>query len=273
MLAGMKQRILITGASRGIGRETALVLARRGARVVLAARNEDELREVAAAVDAAGGAPELLPLDVTEDDSVEQAIARALRAGPIDALINNAGVFGQCAFLEQDPAWRRREMEVNYFGALRVARAVLPSMIRRGSGTILNVTSLVGAIPCPSVANYSASKAALEAWSHALRGELSRFGVRVVVFMPSHTATAHATASTTFEGVPALPVDYTARQLVHALDRTPRRFAASPVFRMFLRLAGMFPAWAERQMAASTRKLLLAQQPALPHPTGGMLQP
>ncbi len=252
----MTERILVTGASRGIGRETALQLARRGARVVLAARNEAALHEVATEVTSRGGKAEVLPMDVTDDRSVATAAERALAAGPIDALVNNAGVFDQRPFLDQDPAWQRHEMDVNFFGAQRVTRAILPSMIRRGAGTIVNVSSLVGAIPCPTVANYSGTKAALNAWSHALRGEVARFGVRVVVFMPSHTDTDKARTTTRFDGVPALPVEYTARQLVHALDRAPRTFAASPVFRMFLRMAGVFPTWAERRMAATTRELL-----------------
>jgi short-subunit dehydrogenase len=252
----MSPRILVTGASRGIGRATALLLARRGVRVVLAARSESELDALARAIDELGGTAEVLSLDVSDDASVADGIARTLAHGPVDALVNNAGVFDQRPFLAQDPAWQRHEMDVNYFGAQRVTRAVLPAMIRRGTGTIVNVSSLVGAIPCPTVANYCGTKAALNAWSHALRGEVARHGVRVVVFMPSHTATEQALASTRFDGVPALPVDYTAAQLVKALDRAPRSFAASPVFRMFLRLAGIFPAWAERQMAASTKALL-----------------
>lgn len=266
MLLCMTTRTLITGASRGIGRATALHLARRGERLVLAARSEAQLRTLAEEVDALGGRAEVAVLDVTDDRSVADALAPVLASGPIDALVNNAGIFEQRAFLDQDPARWHREMEVNYFGALRVTRAVLPAMIRRGRGTIVDVTSLVGAIPCPTVANYSATKAALAAWTHALRGEVARHGVRVVVFMPSHTDTEQAMTSTRFDGVPALPVDYVAGQLVHALDRAPRSFAASPVFRMFLRLAGLFPAWAERRMAASTRALVL-------QPTGGMLQP
>ncbi len=252
-------RVLVTGASRGIGRETALALARRGDAVVLAARTERQLRDAAREVTEEGGRAEVIVMDVTDDDSVRTAIAEALDKGPIDALINNAGICQQVPFLAQDPERARREMEVNYFGALRVTRAVLPAMRARGRGTIVNVSSLLGAIPCPTVANYSATKAALNAWSHALRGEVASDGVRVVVFMPSHTATKQA-ESVRFDGVPSLPVAYTVSQLLRSLDRAPRSYAASPVFRMFLRLAGMFPRWAEGRMRKSTRALLA--QPA-----------
>jgi short-subunit dehydrogenase len=252
----LPRRILVTGASRGIGRATALACARRGDRVVAAARSTAELEALAAEIGRAGGEAEILTLDVTSDASVDAAITEILARGPLDVLVNNAGIFDQRPFLAQDPAQRMREMDVNFFGAQRMTRAVLPAMIRRGQGTIVNVSSLVGAIPCPSVANYSATKAALNAWTHALRGEVAQHGIRMVVFMPSHTATEKALATTRFDGVPALPVDYAVRQLLLAIDRAPPSMAASPVFRMFLRLAGIFPRWGERQMAASTRALV-----------------
>ncbi|MFV8753138.1 SDR family NAD(P)-dependent oxidoreductase [Nannocystaceae bacterium ST9] len=250
------RRILITGASRGIGRAAALDFARRGHRLVLAARDLDRLRALAAEIAALGGRAEVVELDVSSDDSVARAAAEILAVGPLDVLINNAGVFQQRLFLDQDPAWARHEMEVNYFGAQRVARAILPAMLERRSGTLVNVASLLAAVPGATVANYCGTKAALVAWSHALRGEVERQGVRVVVFMPSHTATEAALENTRFDGVYALPVDYTAAQLVRASERAPRSMAASPVFRLFLRLAAVFPGWAERQMNASTRALL-----------------
>ena len=184
-----RRRVLVTGASRGIGRATALALARRGERVVLCARSREGLEAVARE---AGERAEIAVLDVTDDESVARALGEILARGPVDVLVNNAGVYEQQLFLAQDPAWQRREMEVNYFGALRVTRAVLPSMLTRGRGTIVNVSSLIGAIPCPATASYCASKAALNAWTHALRGEFSHRGVRTVVFMPSHTATEAA---------------------------------------------------------------------------------
>lgn len=251
-------RVLVTGASRGIGRQAALAFARRGSSVVLAARSGPELATLARECAALGVDAQPVVLDVTDDDSVRDGVRAALDRGPIDVLVNNAGIFGQDRFLAQDPAWRRREMDVNYFGPQRMACAVLPSMVARGSGTIVNVSSIVGAIPCPTVANYSGTKAALNAWSHALRGEVAHRGVKVVVFLPSHTDTAQAQETTTFEGVPALPVAYTVGQLLVAVDRAPRQFAASPVFRMFLRLAGLFPGWAEGRMAATTRNFSAA---------------
>jgi len=225
-----------------------------------------ELERVATLIRNDGGHAEVVALDVTDDQSVADACERALAGGPVDVLVNNAGVFDQTPFLLQDPQQRRREMEVNFFGAQRMARALLPAMIRRSCGTIVNVSSIVGEIPCPSVSNYSATKAALNAWTHALRGEVGRHGIRLVVFIPNHTQTDRALETTRFDGVPALPVEDTVRELVRAIDRAPRSVAANPVFRMFLRLSKIFPRWAEGQMAATTRALLEPELPASPRP-------
>lgn len=256
------KRILITGASRGIGRCAAIALARRGHTVVLAARDAAALDTLAEQLRGEGHRAEALPMDVTDDARVSSAIATMLRSGPCDVVVNNAGSCDQALFLAQDAAIRRAEMELNFFGAQRVTAAVLPSMIRRRAGVIVNVSSLVGVIASPTTANYSATKAALNAWSHALRGEVARDGVRVVVFVAPHTDTDMGRAAH-WDGVPSLPVEYTAEGLIRAIDRTPRIWAASPVYRLFIRLAGFLPAFMERRVAASTERvpanLLLAK--------------
>jgi len=257
MTLSTPQRILITGASRGIGRATALQLARRQHTVVLAARDEAALARVASEVHAAGGSAEVLVMDVTDDASVESAMHRLEAAGGCDIAINNAGSCDQAEFLVQSDAARRAELELNYFGALRITRALLPSFMRRRHGMFVNVSSLLGSIPAATTANYSASKAALEAFSHAMRGEVARFGVEVVVFVAPHTET-DAGRSAKFEGVKSLPVEYTARELVRALELAPRSYAASPVYRVLLRLARFFPAFMEARVHASARPFLLA---------------
>ncbi|MEZ4448414.1 MAG: SDR family NAD(P)-dependent oxidoreductase [Nannocystaceae bacterium] len=251
-----ERRVLVTGASRGIGRAAAEGIAARGATVVLAARAASGLEEVARAIEAKGGRAERAVMDVSDDDSVEAAAREVLARGPVHVVVNNAGVFDQRPFLAQPAETQRRELEVNYFGALRVTRALLPAMLERREGLVVNVSSMVGAIPCPTVANYSASKAALEAWTHALRGEVAGRGVQVMVFRPSHTDTEQARTTTTFDGVPMMTVEYTVGQLLRAIERRPRVFTVSPVFRLFVRLAAIFPAWGERQMARSTARRL-----------------
>lgn len=257
------QTVLVTGASRGIGRAAAIALAREGAYVVLAARDRQRL----ASALAEAGAGEVLVMDVASDASVEAGVRKLVATGRVpDLIINNAGIYEQVPFMEQDPAQQRREMEVNYFGAVRLTRALVPAMIARGGGTVVNVSSLVGAIPCPGVANYGATKAALNAWTWALRHELGRHGIRMVVYMPSHTATENA-LKTRYTGVKTLSVDLAVRELLRAAHRAPRSYAASPVFRSFLRLAGIFPAWAGRRMKACTDWLFEGQSsPRLPAP-------
>ncbi|MET0284266.1 MAG: SDR family NAD(P)-dependent oxidoreductase [Polyangiales bacterium] len=246
-----KKRILITGASRGIGREAALQLARAGHELVLAARDEAALRAVA---EQCGGA-EIAVMDLRDEASVRRAVA-ALK--PVDVLVNNAALSEQGAFLQLSDAARREEMEVNYWGALRITRALLPTLSAR-RGSVVNVSSLIGTIASPSTSNYGASKAALEAWSVALRAEHPE--LTVTIFVAPHTETEMG-RRVRFEGVPRLPVDYTARGLVRAIDRGSRKVAASPVYNLFLFLWRMFPRFMERQVARSAPQAFASPAPS-----------
>ncbi|HEY3499848.1 MAG TPA: SDR family NAD(P)-dependent oxidoreductase [Polyangiaceae bacterium] len=254
------RRILITGASRGIGKQAALTLARQGHTIVLAARTLDALRAVAGEIEAGGGHAEVLSMDVTDESSVRTAVAQMLARGPCDILVNNAGTCFQAPFLRQDPARLREEMELNYWGPQRLTRALLPAMIARREGTIVNVSSLLGFIGTPTTANYCGTKAALNAWTHALRGEVAGFGIRTVLFVAPHTRTELG-AATEFDGVTSLPVEYTVRKLCRAIDRAPRQYAGSPVYSVLLRLAAWFPAFMERRLTASVKRLLPAAPP------------
>jgi len=169
--------ILITGCSSGIGRATALEVAARGHRVFATARNPEALRDLESS-----GRIRALALDVTDAASIRDAVASVLaEAGRVDALVNNAG-YGQYGAAEDVTAeeWRR-QFDVNLFGAIEAARAVLPAMREKRSGTIVNVSSVAGKIAIPFAAPYCASKHALEAFSDALRVEVAPFGIRVVV--------------------------------------------------------------------------------------------
>lgn len=169
--------ILITGSSSGIGKATALEAAARGHRVFASARNPESLRDL----ERAGGIRPLA-LDVTDTASIRDAVTAVLtEAGRVDALVNNAG-YGQYGAAEDVTAeeWRR-QFDVNLFGAVEAARAVLPAMREKRSGTIVNVSSVAGRIGIPFAAPYCASKHALEAFSDALRVEVAPFGIRVAV--------------------------------------------------------------------------------------------
>src|SRR5580765_1376301 len=171
-----KLRVLITGAAGGIGMATAQVLANRGHSVI------------ATDISALSGLEGIHAhvLDVTSDDSV----ARCLKeVGPLDAIVNNAGIFGQGP-VESYPLDRIRQLfETNTLGALRVIQAVLPAWRKRGSGVIVNVSSVSGRVSSPLEAAYCASKFALEALTESLHLEVRHFGIRSVLIEPGAIAT------------------------------------------------------------------------------------
>jgi NAD(P)-dependent dehydrogenase (short-subunit alcohol dehydrogenase family) len=184
--------VLITGSSQGIGSETALSFARAGHRVYATMRNPSGSPALAAAA-----AREKLPIiisamDVDSDASVVDAIAAILKDGPIDVLVNNAGIEAAGSVEELPIARFRAIMETNYFGALRCIQAVVPGMRQRRSGCIINVSSVAGRICNPPMTPYCASKWALEALSEGLAGELKTFNVRVALVEPGIIDTAMA---------------------------------------------------------------------------------
>ena len=184
---------LITGTSKGIGYDTALAFARAGYRVHATMRNPSKspaLAEMAA--------KEKLPLtvsalDVDNDESVGAGIA-AIQSqhGPVDVLVNNAGVERAGSIEEQSMDDFRATMETNYFGALRCIKSVVPQMRKRRSGTIINISSVAGSFSQPPMTAYCASKWALEAMSEALACEMKAFGVRVALVKPGIIDTAMA---------------------------------------------------------------------------------
>jgi NAD(P)-dependent dehydrogenase (short-subunit alcohol dehydrogenase family) len=174
--------VLITGASSGIGRATAEHLVERGYRVFGTSRNP------------AGAAPikgaALLPLDVRDDASVETCVATVQNAvGPIDVLINNAGYSVVGAVEETSPSEAQALFDTNFFGTLRMVRAVLPLMRKQGSGLIINTSSVLGFLPAPFMGLYASTKHALEGLSESLDHEVRGFGVRVILIQPTFTNT------------------------------------------------------------------------------------
>jgi NAD(P)-dependent dehydrogenase (short-subunit alcohol dehydrogenase family) len=183
---------LITGCSKGIGLETALAFARAGHQVYATMRNPSQSPALAQTA-----AREKLPItistmDVDSDESVSNAIAAIQKNGPIDVLINNAGVEGVGPVEEFPLAKFRAIMETNYFGALRCIQAVVPQMRQRKSGCIINISSVAGRFCNPPLISYCASKWALEALSEGLACELKTFNVRVAIVEPGIIDTAMA---------------------------------------------------------------------------------
>lgn len=174
---------LITGASSGMGKDFALRLIAEGYTVYAAARRLERMQDIAEA----GGLP--LAMDVTDDASMVKAVSRILdEQGRIDVLINNAG-YGQYGALEDVPvAEGRRQMETNLIGLARLTQLCLPAMRAQGRGRIFNISSIGGKLATPLGGWYHASKFALEGYSDALRNEVRRFGIDVVVIEPGGIA-------------------------------------------------------------------------------------
>ncbi len=185
------QAALVTGASGGLGRHFALVLARAGAKVALAARRGDALNAVAAEIAAFDGRAIPIVMDVTDPASVEAGVLAAeTELGAITILVNNSGIAVTTPILDQDEADWSRVIDTNLTGALRVARAVANHMIRLGhAGTIVNIASIYGLRVRAQVAAYAASKAALIQLTRSLAIELARHHIRVNALAPGYIVT------------------------------------------------------------------------------------
>ncbi len=197
----------ITGASSGIGEALAYALSARGARLVLSARRERELLRVQAEC-ADPEAHLVLPLDLAETAAFEPAVARVLeRFGGVDVLLHNAGVSQRALARDTRLEVDRRIMEINYFGPVALTKAVLPSMLERGAGHLVVVTSLVGKIGTPLRSAYAASKHALHGFFDSLRAELWREGIRVTLVCPGFIRTELPLHALTGDGSPQGTMD------------------------------------------------------------------
>lgn len=177
--------VLITGTSSGLGAHMALHLARNGYQVFASMRDLGRGQSLLRALEREALSCDPLQLDVEDDASVAQALSWVLtKAGQIDVLINNAGVSCPGAIEHVDLADARRVFEINYFGAMRTIRAILPHMRARRSGMIINVSSLGGRYPLACAGHYSASKFALEGATECLALELAPLGIRVALVEP-----------------------------------------------------------------------------------------
>jgi NAD(P)-dependent dehydrogenase (short-subunit alcohol dehydrogenase family) len=183
MTAAAKPVALVTGASTGIGRAAAAALVVAGFEVIGTSRNTS------------GVAPldgvRFLDLDITSDQSVSTAVGHVIdRFGRLDVLVNNAGTGAAGAAEESSVAQDQRVFDINFFGLVRMTKAVLPHMRAAGTGRIVNISSVLGLVPAPYMASYAATKHAIEGYSESVDHEVREHGVRVLLVEPAWTKTA-----------------------------------------------------------------------------------
>jgi short-subunit dehydrogenase len=182
--------VVVTGASAGIGRATALAFARQGATVVAAARREERLRELVAEIEQRGGRGLAVRCDVSEPEDIDDLRAKVEAAyGRCDVLVNNAGIPGGGRFTDLTVEQIERIVRVDYLGVLYCTKAFLPMMLRAGRGHIVNVASLAGRFATPGASVYASAKHAVVAFSEALHFEVAPQGVSVTTVNPGFVST------------------------------------------------------------------------------------
>lgn len=213
-------RVLITGGARGIGAATAKLLAARGARVWIGDVDEDTCLQTAAELGVRGGR-----LDVTSTASWQELLARIEASdGPLDILINNAGVMPLGAFDAETEQVRDLTLDVNVRGVLNGMKAVLPGMVRRGRGHVVNVASMAGVVPVPGMVTYNASKFAVLGASLSARREYAGTGVAVSAVLPSAVRTELTSGAPLGGGMPTVdPGDVAAAIVAVLRSRAARR--------------------------------------------------
>lgn len=217
------KRILITGASGGIGRALALKLASRGATVLLVARSTDKLAALQENIQAAGGRAEIHPCDLTNQQSVDQLIHDLDKLPPVDVLVNNAG---RSIRRSLNHSWDRfhdfeRTMDINYFGALRITLGLLPRMRQQRQGHVIHVSSIGVPVRSPRFSAYLASKAAFDQFSRVAAGEMLQDNIHFsIIYMPL-VRTSMITATDSYKHSPALTPETAADLIISTMKRRP----------------------------------------------------
>ncbi len=218
--------VVITGATSGIGRATALEFVKSGARVVVAGRREERLRELVGEIEAKGGEALAVRADVADQSQVENLIAKSIkRFGRIDTLVNNAGVGIAAKFADQTIEDFKRVMEVNFWVAVYACKAVVPQMKKQGGGgVIINVSSIFGKRGMPFETAYCASKFALAGFSESLRAEVMTEGIDVSTIFPGAVETEifEAAANQTGVEIPNYTPKFPAREMARVIVQDAR---------------------------------------------------
>jgi NAD(P)-dependent dehydrogenase (short-subunit alcohol dehydrogenase family) len=217
------RRVLVTGASSGIGEATARLVARLGGTVLLVARRADELERITGEIRAAGGSAHHYPVDLTDHAAIDALAGQVLdRHGGVDVLVNNAGhSIRRSVVLSLDRFHDyERTMRLNYFGPLRLTLALLPGMLRQGEGHVVNVTSQGLQVHTPRFAAYLASKAALEEFGRTAHRELAGQGVTFTsVRMPLVRTPMIRQSQSAYRGIPAWTPAKAAKLVLKGIGR------------------------------------------------------
>jgi short-subunit dehydrogenase len=241
---------VITGASSGIGRATALALAREGAHLALGARNEKALEEVAGEIQALGCETLVLQTDVTNQEQVQRLVESTLeRWGRVDILIANAGQYIQAPIRELTVSDMEASMAVNFYGGLYAILAVLPHMLERHSGHVVIVSTMDTKTPIPPDSPYVAAKTALRGFGEVLRQELYGTGVHVSIILPGRVDTPMIEALNFAWVSSKISPETVASEILRAISRRKVQVVLPPQAYLFIILRDFFPRladWAAR---------------------------
>jgi NAD(P)-dependent dehydrogenase (short-subunit alcohol dehydrogenase family) len=275
--------VVITGASSGIGRATALAFAQRGAAVVVAARRAELLQEVVQECERAGGRALAVPTDMSDEQAVQALARRAVEHfGRIDTWINNHGVTSFGYFDETPMEDFRRVIEVDFFGVVYGCRAAVPIFQEQGSGVLINMGSMVSLLSEPFVSSYVAAKHAIRGLGMSLRQELMLKGhknIHVCTVMPATIDTPFFQHAANFLGraAKAMPPVYSPERVAEtyvSLAQRPRRevFVGNMARQMWLQFL-MAPGITERQIAIMADRLHVYQDKHPPATSGNLFEP
>src|ERR671913_2578510 len=259
--------VVITGASRGIGRATARLFAEDGASVVLAARSKGALLEAAAECEALGGRALAVPTDVADREAVEELARRTVEHfGRIDVWVNNAVLVAIGRLEDVPPEANRRVVEANLLGYMHGAQAVLPRFREQGSGVLINMSSGFGLVGAPYADAYTATKFAQRGLGQALRGELRGTGIHVCTIMPGGVDTPAYRLAANYSGRAAGPKGFLAspEKIAHVVVRCAERPRPEVVVgnsvRMLRFTHALLPRLVERSVARTIEKGFLGEE-------------
>lgn len=261
-------RILITGASQGIGRALALQAAEHGANVLATARNEQLLSELSKESIKTNGRLETLCADVTSPNDRQAMIAAMQKHfGGIDILINNAGIGASGHFAEAAEDRLRKIFEVNFFGLTELTRLSIPFLKKGTKPAVVNISSVIGKRGIPGRSEYSASKFAVQGFSEALRGELAIFGIDVLVVNPGLTATnftqnmLERKSRLQIDHMRGMSAEQAAAATIKAIERGRNEVTFTAGGKLLVLVSRFFPRMVDRIAARRVKRLYRDSNP------------